>query len=186
MEYISVGTKMEQAYGGILRVSHCGQKFRLTKRKAGLWQIGSLGFASADRAEDIQELRELAGMGIVVLAKEKEKGKYRALTRCIICPTGRLFSYMGLSGKCKTVMKWLSKAGLCLTMAELVYLMDRGIEPSPELLGVKNRQALVEAIYTRETVFDSILENEMETALACNETVEIIEALLKRKRVFLL
>ena len=83
-------------------------------------------------------------------------------------------------------MRWLSKAGLCLTMAELVYLTDRGIKPVPSLLGKGNRQALVETIYTRETVFDNLLENEMAKTAACDETVETVEGLLKAKRIILL
>ena len=50
MEYISKGTAMEQSSGNIIRVSHCGQKFRLAGEKASLWQKGRYGFAAADGA----------------------------------------------------------------------------------------------------------------------------------------
>lgn len=186
MEYISMGTAMEQSSGNIIRVSHCGQKFRLAGEKASLWQKGRYGFAAADGAAEYRILKELTGMGLAVQVGAERQGRYRALTGCVICPVGRLFPYMGLSGKQRTAMRWLSKAGLCLTMAELVYLTDRGIKPVPSLLEKGNRQALVETIYTRETVFDNLLENEMAKAAACDETVETVEGLLKAKRIILL
>lgn len=186
MEYISLGTALGRPSGNIMGVSHCGQKFRLAKEKAVLWQNGRYGFAEADGAAESRILKELAGMGLVVPVNGGKQGKYRALTGCVICPAGRLFPYAGLTGKQKTVMRWLSKAGLCLTMAELVYLADKGIKPVPALLGAGNRQALVETIYTRETVFDNLLENEMAEAAACGETVEAVEGLLRAKRIILL
>ncbi len=181
-----MGTAMGQPSGNIILVSHCGQKFRLAGEKAALWQKGRYGFADADGAEEYRALKELAGMGLAVQAGIGKQGRYRALTGCVICPAGRLFPYMGLSRKQRTAMRWLSKAGLCLTMAELVYLTDRGIKPVPGLLGKDNRQALVETIYTKETVFDNLLENEMGKAAACGETVEAVEGLLKAKRIILL
>lgn len=83
-------------------------------------------------------------------------------------------------------MKWVLDAVLVLTMGELVFLMERGVAPEPSLLGPQNQQRLVEIIYTKNTIFDNILENQMELADARDETVKLILNLLKRKRIVLL
>jgi hypothetical protein len=83
-------------------------------------------------------------------------------------------------------MRWLREAGLMLTMAELVYLMDRNVEPEPGLLGADNTQSLVERIYTRDTIFDNVLENQMEHVPSRPGTVKTVLALLKKKHIILL
>lgn len=80
----------------------------------------------------------------------------------------------------------LREAGLVLSMAELTYLMDRKITPCQDLLGSCNAQALVERIYTRDTIYDNILENQMEKAATTDQTVGLVLRLLKKKRIILL
>ena len=55
-----------------------------------------------------------------------------------------------------------------------------------KLLGSGNAQALVERIYTRDTVYNNILENQMERAEARDRTVKAIMQLLRKKRIVLL
>lgn len=83
-------------------------------------------------------------------------------------------------------MTWLREAGLVLTMAELVYLMDRKVQPELSLLGQENKQALVERIYTKDTIFDNVLENQMEHAACREETVKAVLSLLKKKYIIML
>ena len=83
-------------------------------------------------------------------------------------------------------LQWLRQAGLRLTMAELVFLREHGIAPSAELLGEENRQALTEAIYTQENIFDNVLEAQMEHASCREEMVRAVLGLLKKKRIVLL
>ena len=71
-------------------------------------------------------------------------------------------------------------------MAELVYLMERDIEPDARYLGQENVQQLVERIYTKDTIFDNILENQMERAEKRDQVVKLVLSLLKKKRIVLL
>ena len=84
------------------------------------------------------------------------------------------------------MLRWLREAGLVLSMAELTILMDRGIKLQDGLLGSNNVQALVETIYTKETICDNILENQMEHAAAREQTVKAVRPLLNNKRIVLL
>ena len=86
----------------------------------------------------------------------------------------------------KTVLRWLREAGLVLSVAELTFLMDRNIELQDALLGSDNAQTLVETIYTKETICDNILENQMEVAASQRDTVRIVLSLLKKQRIVLL
>lgn len=83
-------------------------------------------------------------------------------------------------------MTWLTKAGLRLSTAELVYLVDRNVEPSEDLLYTASRQALVERIYTVDTIADNVLENQMEAAVLRNDTVQALLHLLRKKRIVVL
>ena len=47
-------------------------------------------------------------------------------------------------------------------------------------------QNLVEQIYTTDTIFDNILENQMEHAVSRDTVVRIVLKLLKKKRIVLL
>ena len=55
-----------------------------------------------------------------------------------------------------------------------------------KLLGSDHAQALVEQIYTKDTVFNNILENQMERAEARGKVVNAILSLLRKKRIVLL
>ena len=83
-------------------------------------------------------------------------------------------------------MKWIREAGLRLTMAELVFLLEHAIAPLPPLLGPDNRQSLTERIYTQENIFDNILETQMEHAAARDEVVDALLRLLEKRRILLL
>ena len=83
-------------------------------------------------------------------------------------------------------MQWLREAGLVLSMAELVYLIDRKVPIHPDFLGSNNAQRLVERIYTKDTIFDNILENQMERADAKDHVVKAVLELLRKKRIVLL
>ena len=58
--------------------------------------------------------------------------------------------------------------------------------PEPKYLGQKNVQTLVERIYTKDTIFDNILENQMERAVCRDQIVKVVLKLLKKKRIVLL
>ena len=86
----------------------------------------------------------------------------------------------------KVALTWLRKAGLRLSTAELVCLFEKGILPSEDLLYDQNRQALVEKLYSVDTITDGILETQMEHAAKRDAVVEIIQNLIFRKKVVVL
>lgn len=83
----------------------------------------------------------------------------------------------------REMLDWLMKAGLHLTVAELVCLNEKGISPTEDLLYSYNRQALTEAIYLDHSIQDNVLEAQMEHSPARDVTVATILSLL-RKREF--
>ena len=110
--------------------------------------------------------------------------RYYALTSCVLCPTRRLS--VGLSAGEKELFCWLKKAGLRMTVAELVYLRSREIRPTRKLLRARNRQALVEQIYNPHNIADNLLEQQMESADCRDEVVTDLLSLLEKKRLVLL
>ena len=54
------------------------------------------------------------------------------------------------------------------------------------MLGQENKQALVERIYTKNTIFDNVLENQKEHAACREETVKAVLSLLKKKYIIML
>lgn len=186
MKYISLGVVKKASTEHIVNVSHCGSNYTLTQELASLWLDGRFGFAQADSPAELRVLDQLRRMGLVMPADPDEAGEYRVLTQCRIVPVNRSNPYTGLMGNERRIMRWLREAGLMLTMAELVYLMDRNVEPEPGLLGEDNTQSLVERIYTRDTIFDNVLENQMEHVPSRPGTVKTVLALLKKKHIILL
>ena len=85
-----------------------------------------------------------------------------------------------------SILNWLTNAGIRLSMAELVYLHERQIKPTKELLYTDNRQKLVETIYTQENIFDNILECQMEHASCRDKVTAAIMVLLKSKKIVIL
>ncbi len=86
----------------------------------------------------------------------------------------------------REMLDWLMKAGLHLTVAELVCLNEKGISPTEDLLYSYNRQALTEAIYLDHSIQDNVLEAQMEHSPARDVTVATILSLLRKKRILLL
>lgn len=77
-------------------------------------------------------------------------------------------------------------AGLRLSTAELIFLMENNILPSTSLLYEENRQALVETIYTKNNIFDNILETQMEKAQCRDKIVNVLLKLLYKRRIVVL
>ena len=186
MKYISIGAVMQEGAESVFDVTRGGRTFRLTGTQAALWLNGRTKFSSVvDRSEQ-QALAQLRRMGLVMISDETDMGEYRALTGSTIIPAEKAHPYCFLNPQEKRALTWLREAGLVLSMAELVYLIDRDIHPDPNLIGPDNVQNLVECIYTRDTIFDNILEAQMEKAPAMQHTVGLILQLLKKRRIILL
>ena len=186
MNYISIGAVMTEGTEHILTVCRGNNKFTLTGDLANVWLAGRLGFAEVEKPTEQQAAQQLIKMGLAVISRGYPMAEYRTLTQCTIAPAERKYPFLGLSGMEKTVLQWLREAGLVLSMAELVYLIERDIEPEIKYLGQDNVQRLVERIYTKDTIFDNILENQMERAEKRDHVVRLVLSLLKKKRIVLL
>lgn len=186
MKYISIGAVLNEGTEHILDVTHGGAQFRLTGEKARLWLNGRLGFAEAVNPMHLNLLEQLFKMGLVIQCDGSRAEEYRALCKCTIVPAERKHPYWFLRTDEKLALQWIRNAGLVLSMAELVYLIDRNVPMDGKLLGKDNAQALVERIYTRDTVYNNILENQMERAPSRNRVEKAVLGLLLKKRIVLL
>lgn len=186
MKYISIGAVMTEGTEYILDVCRGGNSFHLTGELATLWLNGRLGFATAATPTEIRTVEQLVKMGLAIKTDGSVAEEYRTLTQCTLVPADRKLPYWGLTGLERTILQWLREAGLVLSMAELTYLIDRDVPLQASLLGSDNTQKLVERIYTRDTIYDNILENQMERAGARDRTVTAVLRLLRKKRIVLL
>lgn len=186
LKYISIGAVTKPSTEHIVYVSHCGYDYTLTGDLAAMWLNGRFGFDAARNQLEETALNQLVRMGLVVVTEDVLEGEYRALTKIKLVQSLCKNPYHGLTAPEKTALKWIRETGLVLSMAELVYLMEHNISPDPKYLGQENVQTLVERIYTRDTIFDNILENQMEHAASRDQVVKLVLKLLKKKRIVLL
>lgn len=183
MIYLSKGAVCKGSTEERLKIAHCGNEFILTGLKAALWLNGQFGFAVSN---DPALLEHLKRMGLIEYESDDNAlSHYRILTRCVCCPAK---SSEGLfpSISEKELLTWLTKAGLRLSVAELICLAEKRISPEENLLYESNRQALVEAIYTTQNISDNVLEAEMEHSNSRDIVVTSLMRLLKKKRLVIL
>lgn len=184
MIYISKGIS-KSSLRKPLKVTRCGKTIQLAGLQAELWRKGQYGFAAIQTKAEELALEYLSKAGLAeIQRKSTSTARYYALTCCVLCPTRRL-NY-GLSAGEKELLCWLKKAGLRMTVAELVYLRTRNTHPTRKLLRARNRQALVEQIYNPHNIADNLLEQQMESADCRDEVVADLLSLLEKKRLVLL
>jgi hypothetical protein len=187
MIYLSKGILPWNSSEAGVSVSHCGLLHKLTGVQAELWLAGQRQPGQTRNAEQDAALKGLAELGIAVADDgSEEPSLFRLLTNCAICPALVKRRLIPLRRVERSLWRWIRDAGLRLTMAELTLLTERDIKPIPALLGEENRQKLTEAIYTRETIFDGILETLMGKSPARDEVVQAVLNLLRRQKIFLL
>ena len=133
--YISKGMVARPSTEELLFVTRCGVEFRLTGIEADLWLDGRFSFAYEKTEEQKKHLQHLARMNLVEYREEtSELAQYQILTQCVLCQTKPKMRFSRLSTKEKELLEWICHAGLHLSVAELVYLNEKGIRPSSELL----------------------------------------------------
>ena len=187
MIYISKGIVQEKSTERTIYVGRCGQVFHLTKVEAQLWLDGRDGFFTTKNASQERALQHLYRMGLVEFEEEDTLvSRYRILTRCVLCAAANSNVSLTVGRFENSILNWLTNAGIRLSMAELVYLHERNIEPTKDLLYTDNRQNLVETIYTRDNIFDNILECQMERAICRDKVTAAIMVLLSQKKIVLL
>lgn len=186
MIYLSKGIVQEGSTEQLLHVLHCGQKYELAGTEAAMWINGRYAFAKVRNSKEQLAVNRLQSLGLVESEYENDSiSKYRIASRCVFCPaaTKRLAAVRDQDA---TIVYWLKHAGIRLTVAELVYLFERNVEPTKDLLYTDNRQRLVERIYTKDTIADNLLETQMESAECRDEIIEGLLRLLKKKQILAL
>ena len=187
MVYISKGIMKKSLGVSNMQVVHNGQTYSLTEKEAELWNRGRLGFAHTKNHIEEQMVTHLEELGVAELEREEQKvSKYCILTRCICCETVKKHVPLSLGKEEKRLFTWICKSGLRLSMAELTYLMEYDVRPLEVYLGENNRHNLVKRIYLQSGIFDNLLETQMEHARKRDDTVRLIEQLLKKKHIMLM
>lgn len=182
MIYLSKGAACKKSSGRELHILHGRQEFILTGQQAKIWYNGrfSLGYSKTECEERL--IRQLTELGLAEYEPDETPlNIYRVLTRCVFCTSGFDGVHFPLLGTERELMRWIKKAGLRLSTAELIFLAENHIKPTSDMLYERNRQALTECIYTSGTIADSILECHMEQASCRDRIVNLLLGLVKKK-----
>lgn len=156
-----------------------GAYITLSEQLYATWVKGQAGPVCVSGQEDqIDKLYE--NCLVVTSGRPASEAGYQLLGACILKPKHR-HSLHRLNKVERWIWKWLKEAGLHLTAAELISLREQVIYPIPDLLGIENRQALTEAIYTPDTILFNRLEQQMERAKARDEIVSGVYGLLAKE-----
>jgi hypothetical protein len=185
MFYISKGVVYKESDIENVHISRCGNNYILHENQAKLWLAGRFSVVCAENIEQQFELRELESIGLVEITEPDDTADYQLLTNCVICKVNPTFIRFPLSKNEKLIWTWIKNAAFKLTISELVYLIEQNIIPSSIYFGKDNWHTLIHAIYTKETIFDRILDARMEESSARNKTVSAVLGLLRKKRVVL-
>lgn len=188
MLYLSKGVVQPESGTGSLLLERGGKQFRLQGMEAAVWLRGRFGFKVTESETEEQAVLHLTEKGLA--EAEGETGpvsRYRILTRCVCCPAKREGDRSSrLDRQERQVYTWLQKAGIRLSVAELVFLMEHRVTAEGGMLGIRNRQKLVEAIYTKDNIQDNLLEHQMEKAGCRDEAVGVLMSLLEKKKILIL
>jgi len=183
MLYISKGLLFRKSDGGRITVAWRGNEYGLEGENARLWLAGRRDTALAEA----WSLQKLVNLGLADMADtDCPLNIYRLLTNCVTCPAPPRFPRWLLRRTERLLWRWIRRAGLRLTLAELIFLLEEDIRPVPGLLGPGNRQALTEMIYNTENIEGRLLENRMEDAFGRDSVVEAILGLLRKQYIMLI
>lgn len=187
MIYISKGIAGRDSTAELVHVLRGSQDIYLSNKEAELWLRGRFAFAVSKTSEEDFILQHLIRMGLAEAETEEcRDSQYWILMRCICCPAKAARKTLGLSGEEKAILFWLINAGIRLSTAELIYLMEHHIEPISGLLHKENRQALIETLYTSDTIADNILENHMTAAECRDNVIHSLLSLLNKRKILML
>lgn len=187
MIYLSKGAACKDPVTQCPAVCYAGKVFPLIMEEKKIWDNGRFGFIETKEQNDIETVNRLEELGIVETEQENTAiSRYRLLTRCFFCPVKKDVNMRRMSADENKLYTWLRYAGFRLTVAELIFLEDRRVEPTDDLLREQNRQALVERIYTVDTIADRILEGQMETARCRDKVTENLMGLLRKRYAIVL
>ena len=187
MLYLSKGVLCKGSTQQEIHVARGNTIITLTEKTADIWLKGRFNMNCTSDKDKCAVINNLYDAGLAEYENEaNELAQYQILTRCLCCPVKTGIFKSPLSKSEKKIMFWLDTAGIRLTTAELVYLMENNIKPDEELLYENHAHTLIETIYTKQTIFDNILEARMEHAKCRNEVVYMLLRLLAKKRIVML
>lgn len=187
MIYLSKGIAAEKLTREEMQVIRGGESFYLSGEDAEIWQKGRFQFTLVNDAGSRHVVQRLTKLGLAENEEEDSaEARYRILTRCLCCPAETEENRTELPSEEAKILCWLENAGIRLTTAELVFLMEHQIEPAPELLYEENSQALVETIYASGNISDNMLEEQMALAGCRDRAVNFLLGLLQKKRILIL
>ena len=188
MLYLSKGVVCKNSTDNQLRIARGNTVITISGTEAEVWLKGRFEMITfADDASRTDIVKSLADRGLAEYEVHSDPvGQYRILSRCICCAAKTGLFNKRLSKAEKTVLEWLTKAGIRLSTAELIFLMENKIKLVSSLLFEENSQALIETIYTQNNIFDNILENQMEKADCRDEMVTVLLKLLYKRRIAIL
>lgn len=185
MIYLSKGVVQLKSSIENLWLERGGKQFQLQGAEAAVWLKGRFGFMVTESKAEEQAVMRLADKGLTEMEEEADSiSKYQILTRCVCCPvrqSGRMSSRLNQWEQ--EIYTWLQKAGIRLSVAELVFLQEHQITEDSGMFGVRNRQKLIETIYTKDNIQNNLLEHQMEKAECRDEVVEALMQLLKKKKI---
>ncbi len=185
MIYLSKGVLCKSNGLENLHITRGNETINITDMDAQVWLNGRFGFSDTESVEQENSVLHLASLGLMEYEQEDTPvNRYRILTRGVCCIAKSKGIPQFICKAERNVMRWIRYAGIRLSTAELVYLVENNITPTDDLLYEYNRQALVEKIYTTDTIFDNLLENIMEKAKCRDNVVSTIMKLI-HKRILL-
>lgn len=185
--YLSKGVVQPKSSIENLWLERGGKQFQLQGAEAAVWLKGRFEFMVTVSESKEQVVMRLANKGLIEMEEKVDSiSRYRILTRCVCCPA-RQRGHMSsrLSGLERQLDTWMQKAGIHLSVAELVFLQEHQITADSGMFGIRNRQKLIETIYTKGNIQDNLLEHQMEKAECRDEVVEALMQLLKKKKVLI-
>ena len=178
MLYISKGILLCQTSNDHIIVAWRGDDYFLSGSDARLWLAGRCDTSLAEAAR----LKYLANIGLAETGDtDGPLHIYRLLTNCAAYPAPWRFPRWPLRRRERMLWQWINRAGIHLTLAELVFLLEQDIHPEPELLGEANKDALLQIINPD----DLLLEARMEDAFDRDAVVDSLLALLRKKYISL-
>lgn len=187
MIYLSKGAACKDPLTKRPAVCYAGKVYPLSAAEKRIWDNGRFGFIETGKRDDMEAVTRLGELGIMEAEQENTAdSRYHLLTRCFFCPAKKAVNLRRMSVDENRLYTWIRYAGLRLTVAELIYLVDHRVEPTEDLLHEQNRQALVEKIYTVDTIADRILEGQMEFARCRDKVIENLIGLLRKRYVIVL
>lgn len=187
MIYLSKGVVQPKSSIENFWLERGGKQFQLQGAETAVWLKGRFRFMVMESEAEKQAVLRLADKGLAEMEEEADSiSKYRILTRCVCCPA-RQRGHMSsrLNEQERQIYTWLQKAGIRLSVAELVFLQEHQITADSGMFGVRNRQRLIETIFTKDNIQDNLLEHQMEKAECRDEVVEALMQLLKKKRILI-